>query len=191
MEALSTSESLLTSVALLSRRPLFARAHITRPFKSRRTFDSFWHLIVRDSPGRHLRHSGHRLTLTWQHEQSTPHPLPRPAHLSETVKFCQNRVHSTPHPAQAYSPTQLTPCDSTGLFSPAYLTRPVQKTDQPISTHPPNTAKPERSGATRTSSYGTCNSPPFTHRAGLSTCTSYRDGAAPLTGLLLPRRRTT
>ena len=55
----------------MSRRPIFARDTLIRPFKNRRTFDSFWQIIVRDSPQlhtspspdstnnkRHLRHYG-------------------------------------------------------------------------------------------------------------------------------------
>ena len=76
----------------LSRRPFFARLHATRPFKNRRTFDSFWQLIVRDSPARHLRTPAVHLAVTRRHEQSASFPPPHLAHTSETVKICQNRA---------------------------------------------------------------------------------------------------
>lgn len=206
---------------MLSRRTLFALAHSSRPFKSRRTFGSFWQRIVRDSPARHLRHSIQHLVLPRQHEQSAPCSPARPAHLSETVKICQDRAgsesqppSSPQHPATLNSPPTLhqPTCTSSSprTLIPSLFTHPTQPPATPpvhfhrraspdlsqrqinrASTHPPDKAKPERLGATRTSSSGTSYSTQLTHRAGLSTCMSYRDGVAPLTGLLRPRRITT
>lgn len=122
---------------MLSRRTLFALAHSSRPFKSRRTFGSFWQLIVRDSPARHLRHSIQHLVLPRQHEQSAPCSPTRPAHLSETVKICQDRAgsesqppSSPQHPATLNSPPTLhqPTCTSSSprTLIPSLFTHPTQ-----------------------------------------------------------------
>ena len=90
-------QSLWKRFQTLSRRPFFARGTLTRPFKNRRTFDSFWQAIVRDSPVRHLRIPAVHLTLDRSHEQSASFPPPQCSHLSETVKICQNRASGDSH----------------------------------------------------------------------------------------------
>ena len=107
----------------LSRRPFFARLHATRPFKSRRTFDSFWQLIVRDSPARHLRTPAVHLALTLRHEQSAPFPPPQPTLPSETVKICQDRARSDSH--QILSQQHPHPAPHVQVLNPPPVSHPA------------------------------------------------------------------
>ena len=174
----------LSPASLLSRRSFFARFHVTRPFKSRRTFDSFWQVIVRDSPARHLHTPSVHLALNQQYEQSSPFPPPQLHHPSETVKICQNRASGDYHqilshqnsppltttlPAHQLTPgthphrlSLIKPQTSTQplrrcryIFTSAHLHRPASNSERPNSSHPRHTAKPERSSTSCASSSGT------------------------------------
>ena len=143
----------LSPASLLSRRPLFARDTLTRPFKSWRTFDNFWQLIVRDSTAWHLRAPAVHQFLTRQNEQWAPSPPLRPCHTPETVKICQYRARGDSnqiisHQHSNPAPQELAPTNCPSSSHRAHHTAPR-------SPHPRHTVKPERSSTSSTSSSGT------------------------------------